>query len=250
MPKLIPDHLTTHLGFVADYFAEIFHNNLRPLNYTYQYEEFFKFGSASKRDEKSAKKTISGLMKLIHPDGKCSKEEMAEYVAFGLEMRRRVREQLKRINPLEFSKVNLSYIDKETGEEFYAECKELGVSKLIPETPLSPGDIFTIGWDNGLGRVALFRIQVAGTTGSGKLKLVGISSKSIKDSAQMAHNYLKVNSRKLGLEHDIDSYDLSIQVMSPGHGTDSPDLGVAFFTSMLSAIVNKPLAGGWLSWAR
>ncbi|WP_214035113.1 protease Lon-related BREX system protein BrxL [Methanospirillum sp.] len=245
MPKLIPEHFTTHLGFVADYIAEIFHNNLRPLNYTYQYEDFYMFGpQIGKRDHKASVKTIAGLIKLIHPDGKCTKEEMAEYVAFGLEMRRRVKEQLKRINPLEFSKVNLSYIDKETREEYYAECRELGVSKLIPDIPLAPGDIFTIGWDNSLGRVALFRIQVAAIPGSGKFKLIGVSSKSIKESAQMAHNYLKVNSRKIGLEHDIDSYDVSVQVMSPGHGTDSPDLGVAFFASMLSAIVKKPLAGG------
>ena len=60
----------------------------------------------------------------------------------------------------------------------------------------------------------------------------------------MAFNYLRVNSKRVGLEHDIDSYDLNVQVMSPGHGSDSPDLGVAFFVAMLSGIVNKPLAGG------
>ena len=245
VPKLSPEHFTDHLGFVADYIAEIFHNGLRPLNFTTEYEEFFSFGlQLGKRDHKATVKTISGLMKLLHPDGQCTKEEMAEYVAFALEMRRRVKEQLKRINPLEFSKVNLSYIDKETGEERYAECRELGFSRLIPETPLAPGDIFTIGWDQGLGRVALFRIQVAAMHGSGRLKVVGISPKAVKESAQMAFNYLRVNSKRVGLEHDVDSYDLNVQVMSPGHGSDSPDLGVAFFVAMLSAIVNKPLAGG------
>lgn len=87
-------------------------------------------------------------MKLIHPDGECSKEEMAEYVSFALEMRRRVKEQLKRINPIEFSRVNLSYMDKETGDEFVAECLGLGAIRIIPEGPSLPlGDVFSVGYD-------------------------------------------------------------------------------------------------------
>jgi len=101
LPKLKPEHFTTHLGFVADYLAEIFHNELRPLNFTDIYDKFFAFGNhVGQRDRKAAVRTISGLLKLVHPDGNCSKEEMAEYVRFALEMRRRVKEQLKRINPI------------------------------------------------------------------------------------------------------------------------------------------------------
>jgi len=245
MPKLKPEHFTPHMGFVADYIAEIFHNGLRPLNYTDTYDTFFSFGNhVGQRDRKSAVRTISGLVKLIHPDGKCTKEEMAEYVNLGLEMRRRVKEQLKRMNPIEFSRVNLSYLDKETGDEFFAECSELGVTKLIPEGPMAPGDVFSIGWDPVLRRVMLFRIQVAAIPGSGKFKIVGLSSKSLKESAQMAHNYLRVNSKKLGLEQNIGNYDLNIQVMSPGHGKEAEDMGVAFYVAILSAIVKKPLAGG------
>lgn len=128
MPKLKPEHFTPHMGFVADYIAEIFHNSLRPLNYTDTYDACFSFGNhVGQRDRKAAVRTISGLVKLIHPDGKC-KEEMAEYINLGLEMRRRVKEQLKRMNPIEFSRVNLSYLDKETGDEFIAECSEIGVT--------------------------------------------------------------------------------------------------------------------------
>jgi ATP-dependent Lon protease len=245
IPKLIPGHFTTHMGFIADYLAEIFHNELRPLNYTDTYDTYFSFGNhVGQRDRKAAVRTVSGLMKLIHPDGQCTKEEMAEYVTIGLEMRRRVKEQLKRMNPIEFSRVNLSYLDKETGEEYIAECAEIGVTKLIPEGPMAPGDVFSIGWDPIAGRVMLFRIQAVALPGSGKFKIVGLTSKSLKESAQMAHNYLHTNSRKLGLEHDIGSYDLNIQVMSPSQGKDASDMGVAFYVAILSAIVNKSLAGG------
>ncbi len=245
MLKLKPDHFTPHMGFVADYIAEIFHNGLRPLNYTDTYEAYFSFGNhVGQRDRKAVVRTVSGLMKLIHPEGTCSKEEMAEYVTIGLEMRRRVKEQLKRMNPIEFSRVNLSYLDKETGEEHIAECSEMGVTKLIPDGPLAPGDIFSIGWDPTLGRVMLFRIQVAAIPGSGHLRVVGLSSKALKESAQMAYNYLRLNSKKLGLEQDIGSYDLNLQVLSPGHAKEAGDMGVAFYVAILSAIVNKPLGGG------
>jgi len=245
MLKLKPDHFTSHMGFVADYIAEIFHNGLRPLNYTDTYETYFSLGNhVGQRDRKAVVRTVSGLMKLIHPEGTCSKEEMAEYVTIGLEMRRRVKEQLKRMNPIEFSRVNLSYLDKGTGEEYIAECSEIGVTKLIPDGPLAPGDVFSIGWDPTLGRVMLFRIQVTAIPGSGRFKNVGLTSKTLKESAQMAHNYLRLNSKKLGLEQDIGSYDLSVQVMSPGHGKEAGDMGVAFYVAILSAIVNRPLGGG------
>jgi len=245
MPKLKPEHFTSHLGFVADYMAEIFHNELRPLNFTDIYDTHFAFGNhVGQRDRKAAVRTVSGLLKLIHPNGKCTREELAEYVALGLEMRRRVKEQLKRLNPIEFSRVNLSYLDKNTGDEFVAECAELGASKLIPETPLQPGDIFCVGYDPSGSRVVLFRVQIAAPVGSGKFQIVGITSKAIRESARMAFDYLRINGKKVGLDRDMGSYDFNIQVMSPMSGKDSEDLGVAFYVALVSALVNKPTAGG------
>ncbi len=243
MVKLKPDHFTEHLGFIADYIAEIFHNELRPLNFTDAYDRYFAFGShVGQRDRKAAVRTISGLMKLIHPGGSCTAEEMAEYMAFALEMRRRVKEQLKRLNPIEFARVSLSYLDKQTGDEFVAECAEIGKTRLIPEGPLPPGDIFSVGHDPGGERVALFRIQVAALPGSGKFTLAGVTSKDIKESARMAYDYLRANARRVSLDRDFSSYDFHIQVMSPMHAKDTPDLGVAFFVAILSAMVNKNIA--------
>ena len=244
MLKLKPEHFTSHLGFVADYMAEIFHNELRPLNFTDVYDTHFAFGNhVGQRDRKAAVRTVSGLLKLIHPNGKCTREELAEYVAFGLEMRRRVKEQLKRLNPIEFSRVNLSYLDKDTGDEVVAECAELGATKLIPDTPLQPGDIFSVGYDPVGSRVVLFRVQVAALPGSGKFQIVGITSKSIRESAHMAFDFLRINSKRVGLDRDVASYDFNIQVMSPTGGKDSEDLGVSFYVALVSALVSKPTAG-------
>lgn len=244
MLKLKPEHFTSHLGFIADHMAEIFHNELRPLNFTDAYDSAFALGNhVGQRDRKATMRTVSGLVKLLHPDGQCTRQELAEYVAAGLEMRRRVKEQLKRLNPIEFSRVNLSYLDKETGEEHIAECAELGATKLIPESPLEPGDIFSVGYDAPAGRVVLFRVQAAAMPGGGKLQVVGITSKAIKESARMAFDYLRINGRKVGLDRDLSSYDFNVQVMSPMSGKDTEDLGVAFYVALLSAAVNKPTAG-------
>lgn len=125
MAKLTPDLFTRHLGFIADYIAEIFHNQLRPLNYTDAYAKHFVFGpNLGHRDRKAVMRTVSGLIKLIHPDGECSKEELAEYMAFALEMRRRVKEQMCKINPTEFTTADLTFLDKESGEVFSVSCEE------------------------------------------------------------------------------------------------------------------------------
>jgi ATP-dependent Lon protease len=244
IPKLKPEHFTEHLGFVADYVAEMFHNVLRPMNFTDAHDRYFAFGShVGQRDRKAAVRTVSGLVKLLHPDGECDKEEMAEYVGLALELRRRVKEQLKRINPIEFARVNLSYLDKETGEEFVAECVELGATRLIPESPLPPGDIFSVGYDSNEDRMVLFRIQVAALKGSGRLQLIGMTARPFREAVHMAFDYLRLHGRRIGLDREVTDYDFNIQVLSPTHGRESNDLGVAFFIALLSAVLNKPTVG-------
>ncbi|MDY0059348.1 MAG: protease Lon-related BREX system protein BrxL [Myxococcota bacterium] len=241
--KLKPDHLTSHLGFIADYIAELFHNGLRPLNYTDAYDRHFSFGShVGQRDRRAAVRTVSGLIKLIHPDGQCTKAELAEYLTFALEMRRRVKEQLKRLNPIEFARINLSFLDKETGDEVVATCVELGATRLIPDGPLAPGDVFSVGLDPGGDRMALFRLQAAAIPGAGKFQLVGVTSKPIKESARMAFDYLRSNLRRFSVDRDLSSYDFNIQVMSPMQGKDTEDLGVAFFVAIFSAMMSRSIA--------
>jgi ATP-dependent Lon protease len=139
MPKLTPNLFTKHLGFIADYIAEIFHNQLRPLNYTDSCERHFTFGrQLGHRDRKAVMRTVSGLIKLIHPNGEATKEELAEYLTFALEMRRRVKEQLKRINPTEFANTDLTFIDKVSGEEFSASCPEIRDFRDATGTGSSP----------------------------------------------------------------------------------------------------------------
>jgi ATP-dependent Lon protease len=194
------------------------------------------------RDRRAIAKTTSGLIKLIHPDGQCTKEEAREYLTLAIELRRRVKEQLKRMGGIEYSKVNFSYIDKETGQETFVSCKELGSTQIIPDVPLGPGDLFTVGFDPNEKRYSLYRIQISAVPGSHRFNVVGTSGRNIKESARMVHDYLKANARKIGIDRDIASYDINIQVMSLMQGKDANDLGVAFYIGVVSALLGRPIA--------
>src|SRR5262245_16322696 len=148
MPKMQPGYFTAHMGFIADYIAEVIHTELRPRSYADVYDRHFHLGShVEERDRKAIARTTSGLIKLLHPDGECSKPEVEEYLRFAIELRRRVKEQLRRMGGVEYARVNLSHIDKETRQETFVTCKELGSMQLIPDGSLSPGDVFTVGHD-------------------------------------------------------------------------------------------------------
>ena len=88
----------TGYGFVVDYIAEVL-KHLRTEDYTGLYKAHFEISSeVSTRDQTGFEKTFSGLMKIIHPDGKAAPEEIAELLEFAMECRRRVREQILRID--------------------------------------------------------------------------------------------------------------------------------------------------------
>ncbi|PZV09628.1 MAG: ATP-dependent Lon protease [Leptolyngbya sp.] len=245
MPKMQPDYFTTHMGFIADYIAEIFHTELRRRIYTDVYDQCFSLGShVEERDRKAIARTTSGFIKLIHPDGNCSEQEMEEYLGLAIELRRRVKEQLKRMGGIEYSKVNLSYIHKKTGQETFVSCKELGSVQMIPDTPLSPGDLFTVGFDSNEGRYSLYRIQITAVPGNSRFSVVGTTGKGIKESARMAYDYLRSTAKKIGIDRDITAYDINIQVMSLMQGKDADDLGVAFYIGLISALLARAVAGG------
>ena len=245
MPKMQPDYFTAHLGLISDYIAEIFHAELRQRNYTDVYDRHFSLGShIQERDRKAIARTTSGLIKLIHPDGNCTKAEVEEYLTFAVEMRRRIKEQLKRMGGIEYSRINLSFIDKQSGQETFVTCRELGSTQLIPDGTLNPGDLFTVGFDPEEGRYSLYRLQVTATPSGHRFSVVGVPGRNVRESARMAYDFIKANASRIGLDRDIAAYDVNVQVMSLMQGKDSADLGVALFIAMVSALVGRSIAGG------
>ena len=85
----------------------------------------FTLGShLSARDEKAVRKTVSGLLKILHPHGEWSHGDLREYLEFALEGRRRVKEQLKKLAPHDYAKTAFSYIENDTGREVWVEVPE------------------------------------------------------------------------------------------------------------------------------
>ena len=139
IPKYRPDSFTNDYGFITDYLSE-FMRELRKDNYSNIAEKYFKLGNnLNQRDAIAVRKLISGFIKLIYPDGEVNKEEVAEIMDISLELRRRVKEQLKKIGGMEFYDVNFSYIDNDSFDEHFVSVPEQGGGKMISEGIANPG---------------------------------------------------------------------------------------------------------------
>lgn len=243
MIKFAPHHFTSNFGFSTDYFSEAL-KSFRRVTYTDAIEKFFSLGAHLKqRDTKPVKKTVSGLIKLLHPDGKYSKEDVREYLVIALEMRRRVKEQLKRIGGMEFWDTNFSYIDKETQEEHFVGLPEEKGSHLIENTPLPPGVCYTSTSDGD--NVALVRIEAVAVGGSGKLNITGVSNTSVKENIKNTYQYIKANEKSiLSDKHALKNYDITIQVSNLLGSTISSGIGSAVYIAIVSALYKKNLKSG------
>ena len=148
MPKNSSEYLTSGFGFITDYLAEAFHRLSRTTS-RYEYvNRNCSFGkSVEGRDEKAVKKTVSALLKLLHPIGEPTREELVQYMEYALEGRRRVKEQMNKRKPDdEFAKINLTYFDEHEKEIVVwcleskgAEATQRPTRKTLPGLAVRPG---------------------------------------------------------------------------------------------------------------
>ena len=243
MIKFAPKHFTNNFGFSTDYFSEAL-KSFRRVTYTDAIENFFSLGSHLKqRDTKPVKKTVSGFIKLMHPDGAYTKEDVREYLEIALEMRRRVKEQLKRIGGMEFWDTNFSYIDKDTQEEHFVGLPEEKGSHLIENTPLQPGVCYTSTSDGE--NVALVRIEAITVSGSGKLNITGVNNTTVKENIKNTYQYIKANEKTiLSEQHSLKNYDITIQVSNLLGASISSGIGSAVYIAIVSALYKKNLKAG------
>jgi ATP-dependent Lon protease len=241
--KFAPQNFTNNFGFSTDYFSECL-KSFRKISHTDVIDDFFALGSHLKqRDTKPVKKTVSGFVKLLHPDGGYTKADIREYLELALEMRRRVKEQLKRIGGMEFWDTNFSYIDKETQEEIFVGLPEEKGSQLIESTPLPPGVCYTCTSEGD--SLALVRIEAVAIPGSGKLNITGIGSTRVKENVQNTYQYIKANEKTiLNERHSLRNYDISIQVTTVLGANIGSGIGAAVYMSVISAIYKKNLKAG------
>jgi len=241
--KFSPSNFTKNFGFSTDFFSEILKSQ-RKVTYYDALDKYFTLGAHLKqRDSKSVRKTVSGFVKLLHPDGEFTKVDIKEYMITAMEMRRRVKEQLKRIGGMEFWDTNFSYIDKETQEEFFVGLPEERGSSLIEANPLSPGVCYTATSDGDNN--ALVKIEVVAIKGNGKLNVTGTNSQLVKENIKNTFSYLKANEKSiLNDQHSLSNFDLNIQVSNLMGATIGGGIGSAVYVAILSALYKKNLKGG------
>src|SRR5712671_1890079 len=241
IPKMQNEFFTDHYGFVVDYLAEAL-RDMRKHNFTEIIDRHFSMGAhLNARDRKAVRKTVSGLMKILYPNGQVTRDELGELLELALEGRRRVKEQLKKMGSFEYYQTSFSYTLQETGEERFVGVPEEGGRDLISTDPLSPGTVYTAGVTSD-GTVGLYRLEVSLSMGAGKLKMAGGVSGAMKESVQRAFSYLQAKKSELGSARDLDTSDLHVEVIDLLGNRVEAEVGVAFFVACYSAIRRAPVS--------
>ena len=197
IPKFRPEHFTNDYGFISDYLAE-FIRELRKEQYGDAIDHYFRLGkNLNQRDTIAVRRMVDGYLKLVYPDGEFTKEELEEVLKLSLEMRRRVKEQLKKLGGMEFYDVNFSYIDMDDMSEHYVSVPEQGGGKLIPEGMCNPGQVYTVSQGKS-GMIGVFRLESQMLPGNGKFERTGIGTdRDAKESTNTAFNFLKANANRI-----------------------------------------------------
>jgi len=245
VPKTSKDILTTRYGFVTDYTAEAF-RVLRKQNLFDAVEKQFRFGSHIEgRDAIAIKRTVAGLLKLLHPHGEYTKAELQEYLELAMEGRRRVKEQLKKRGSFEFYKTSFSYIDLEDGVERTVGVPEQGGGGAIPSDPQPPGIVYTAATDTE-GRVGIFRLEITLVDGNGKLHIPSGLDPSLKDSLNRAVAYLQNVKQRIGIDQILAKKDIYAEAVDLSGGHVECSCSVAFYTAIVSALQNRRVQAGTL----
>ena len=243
-PKLRSSLFTQSYGLISDCFSEFCHE-MRRYDFTNSFSEYFSLNrDFNTRDTIAVGRTFSGLAKLIYPDERMTKEETRELLEYAIECRRRVKEQLRKMTPGEFSDVNLGYMDLDTGEEHIVDLPEVSGETLIFQGFDQPGYVY------GVGRsvsdvLGIYRLEnkLVGGTGLFSFKNVeGLarSPKSVRDSLNAAFNYFKENAGAF-ISGSYEGYDYSLYFNDLQSRGVSDEISVAEVVALFSGLANRPV---------
>ena len=241
IPKFRPDHFTDEYGFITDYLAE-FIRELRKEQYGDALDQYFRLGkNLNQRDTIAVRKMVGGLVKLIYPDGAYTKQELEEILQLALEMRRRVKEQLKKLGGMEFYDVNFSYIDLEDLSEHYVSVPEQGGGNLIPEGLCNPGQVYTVSRGKS-GMIGVFRLESQMLPGSGKFERTGLGSdRDAKEASNTAFSYLKANGNRISGSISTTAKDFVINYQDLQGIGMTGKLALPTLIALCSIALNKPV---------
>ncbi|MGO8900344.1 MAG: protease Lon-related BREX system protein BrxL [Isosphaeraceae bacterium] len=241
IPKMRPEFFTNQFGLIVDYLAE-FLREMRKRNFGDAINKHFKLGrDLNQRDTIAVKHTVSGLLKLLYPNEEYDKEAVRRCIEYGLEARRRVKEQLKKIGGMEFYDVHFSFIDQATLEEKFISVPEQGGGSLIPDGPLHPGLLHTVATGSA-GRLGLYRIETQVTAGSGSLKTSGLGSNTAaKEGIKVGFDFFKANASRVSASIKPGDHDCHLHVVELHNTGATTSLTLSTFVALCSGVLGKPL---------
>ena len=241
IPKFRPEHFTNAFGFISDYYSECL-RELRKYNYADAIAKYFRLGKdLNQRDSIAVKRTVSGLIKLLFPDGIFSKSDVEKCLTYALVGRRRIKEQLKKIGGMEFYDVHFSYIDLDTNEEHYIAVPESGGESLIPEGELPMGTLYTIAQNISSGNKGLVRLDVQKMSGNGKLVDTGFGTGIVKEEIKEAVNYLRSNLSRVSQSVHFSDCELHIKATDLSGVSAMKGVELAIFLALISSLTERPI---------
>lgn len=241
IPKFRPEYFTNEYGFITDYIAEFF-REMRKRSFSDSIDKYFSLGNnLNQRDVIAVRRTVSGLVKLIYPNGEFNRDDIEEIIRYALIGRRRVKEQLKKIGGMEFYDVHFSYIDKETFQEEFVSVPEQGGDKLIPEGMAKPGHVYTVGHGDS-GMIGVYKIETEVVSGTGKFERTGLgNSREAKESTNTAFNYFKANKKNISGAISLQNSDFLMHIQDLQGIGMTPQLALSAFVALCSGSLKKPI---------
>ncbi len=245
LPRMRTEMLTGHHGFIVDYLADLW-RLLRGTSFANAVDRHFKVGDAiDRRDDKAVRRTTSGLLKLVHPHGEFGSEDVRWALELALEMRRRVKEQLKRMGGLEYWQTRFTYAAvMDGGQEREVAPAEQATEGLLSPVELPAGRVFAIGRDRDDRRPCIFRIEVELVPGSGRATLLGLRTSSVSSALHAAHDHLRNRLSDFGVATSAVDRDVRVHILNPMEAADPSGLGLGIFLAVLSALRGRPVPPG------
>lgn len=242
MPRMRTEMMTKHYGFIVDYLADIWRLQ-RATSFANVFDRWFSLGPAlDRRDDKAVRRTTSGLLKLVFPHGDVERADVEWALDLALELRRRVKEQLKRMGGLEYWQTGFSRRDH-AGIEHAVVLPEQARDRRLSPDVLPPGRVFAIGRDAADRRPCVFRIECQLSPGSGRSTLSGPRTASTADALRAAVGQVKGRWTELGIALSPLDRDVQVQILNPMEADEPTGLGLAIFVAVVSAFSEQGVPG-------
>lgn len=247
IPKLAPNSYSKDYGFVTDYFCEIMHE-LRRIDLLGAVRARFdvvdhagRTNGVSGRDQRAVMKTTSALLKLLHPDGQATDEELEDILNLSCELRQRVRDQLHLIAPGEYDRISLGAVMKPSGKKVVPELPDSKrVQRVVlPEQP-SVGEVVGLAVEGDHGCILHFEMQA--TKGAGRIVPLGSIQRVMRESIEAAAQYIRAKHEDLGISAEWrKSYDVAVLATFMGVPKEGPSAGITIVTGIVSALKKIPV---------